>query len=152
MKLLPLLALAGLGAAPLAALSADRPEAALWQELRNCVAISAADARLACYDGVAQRHTSPEKVAQQAKAEFGLPATDRVGSLAIETIEAKVVGIGRSAAARPTLVLDNGQVWEIDAPEAPVDPQQMVSIKRAAMSSFLLTTPRKRSYRARRIR
>jgi hypothetical protein len=152
MKLLPLLAFAGLGAAPLAALSADRPEAALWQELRGCAAISAADARLACYDSVAQRHATPEKAAQQAKQEFGLPATDRVASLAIETIEAKVVGIGRSAAARPALALDNGQVWEVDAPEAPVELQQTVSIKRAAMSSFLLTTPRKRSYRARRIR
>ena len=115
MKVLPLLAFAGFGAAPLAVLAADRPEAALGQELRSCVAISAADARLACYDSVAQRHATPEKVAQQAKDEFGLPATDRVASLAIETIEAKVVGIGRSAAARPALALDNGQVWEVDA-------------------------------------
>lgn len=152
MKLLSLLAFTGLSAAPLLVLAADPPEATLRQELRGCVAISAADARLACYDGVAQRHASPEKVAQQARQEFGLPATDRVASLAIETIEAKVVGIGRSAAARPALALDNGQVWEVDAPEAPVELQQTVSIKRAAMSSFLLTTPRKRSYRARRIR
>lgn len=152
MKLLSLLAFAGLSAAALAVLAADAPEATLRQELRGCVAISAADARLACYDSVAQRHTSPEKVAQQAKQEFGLPATNRVGSPAIEAIEAKVVGIGRSASARPTLALDNGQVWEVDASEPPLDVGQTVSIKRASMSSFLLTTPRKRSYRARRVR
>ena len=152
MKLLPLLALAGCSAAPLAVLAADRPENALQQELRNCIAITTADARLACYDAVAQRHASPEKAARRAKEDFGLPAASRVAEQAVETLQAKVAGIGRSAAARPTVVLDNGQVWEVDASESPVELGQTVSIKRGAMSSYLLTTPRKRSYHARRIR
>ena len=147
-----LLAVASCCVAPRLALPADPPEDALRQELRNCIAITTADARLACYDAVAQRHASPEKAARRAKEDFGLPAASRVAEQAVETLQAKVAGIGRSAAARPTVALDNGQVWEVDASESPVELGQTVSIKRGAMSSYLLTTPRKRSYHARRIR
>ena len=49
------------------------------------------------------------------------------------------------------LVLDNGQTWNFTDPNPRVRPGDTVTIKRAALGSFLMTTPSRRSYRVQRL-
>jgi hypothetical protein len=49
-----------------------------------------------------------------------------------------------------TLVLDNGQTWTIMDAAARLAVGDLVSIRRAALGSFLMMTPAKHSYRVRR--
>ena len=81
-----------------------------------------------------------------------MPSTQRAAETIVSRIEARVIGFGQSSDARPTVKLDNGQVWELDGEDAMLKLQQTVIIRRAALSSFLLTTERKRVHRVRRIK
>jgi hypothetical protein len=49
------------------------------------------------------------------------------------------------------LLLDNGQTWGFVEPSPRVRPGDSVTIKRAALGSFLMTTPSRRSYRVQRV-
>jgi hypothetical protein len=49
------------------------------------------------------------------------------------------------------LVLDNGQTWEFTENDPRVRPGDTVTIKRAALGSFLMLTPSRRSYRVERV-
>jgi hypothetical protein len=49
-----------------------------------------------------------------------------------------------------TLVLDNGQTWTVMDTGARLAVGDVVSIRRAALGSFLMMTPSKHSYRVRR--
>jgi hypothetical protein len=73
------------------------------------------------------------------------------GPASIQAHVAKIVqsqlGIGH-----PSVVLDNGQTWtftEIDD-DARLGPGDPVTIRRAALGSFVMTTPSKHSYHVRR--
>jgi hypothetical protein len=48
------------------------------------------------------------------------------------------------------LVLENGQTWRLIEPDPRVRPGDAVTIKRAALGSYLLLTPSRRSYRIER--
>jgi len=48
------------------------------------------------------------------------------------------------------LLLDNGQTWRLIEPDPRVRPGDAVTIKRAALGSYLLLTPSRRSYRIER--
>ncbi len=150
MKLNCLLAMAC--ALPLSVSAAETADAALTQQLQRCSTIAGSEARLDCFDGLARSIASPQQLAQQSKEKFGLPAAARTAETLVSTIEAKVVAFGQSRDARPTIRLDNGQVWELDAEDATLQLQQNVTIRRGALSSFLLTTERKRVLRVRRIK
>lgn len=49
------------------------------------------------------------------------------------------------------LVLDNGQTWGFIEPDPRVRPGDSVTIKRASLGSFLMTTPSRHSYRVQRV-
>jgi hypothetical protein len=49
------------------------------------------------------------------------------------------------------LVLDNGQTWEFTETDPRVRPGDTVTIKRAALGSFLMLTPSRHSYRVERL-
>ena len=51
-----------------------------------------------------------------------------------------------------TVVLDNGQTWVFVEPEPRLRPGDSVTIKRAALGSFLMTTPSRHSYRVQRMK
>jgi hypothetical protein len=158
----------------LAARSAEVPSAG---GLARCAAIAAPDARLACYDTLAGRPAdrapiasapspaaAPRATASVAPApapaandsrNFGLtPAQMHVTSAGPTAIQARVAKIieSRLGIGHPSVVLDNGQTWTFtetndDARLGPGDP---VTIKRAALGSFLMTTPSKHTYHVHR--
>lgn len=139
-------------ALPLCAPAAETSDPALTQQLQRCATIAAEDARLACFDELTRGIASPQQMAPRSKETFGLPAAARAAETPVSTIEARVIGFGQSSNARPTIKLDNGQVWELDGDAAMLKLQQTVIIRRAALSSFLLTTERKRVHRVRRLK
>jgi hypothetical protein len=49
-------------------------------------------------------------------------------------------------------VLDNGQTWTFVEQEPRLRPGDPVTIKRASLSSFLMTTPSRHSYRVQRLK
>jgi hypothetical protein len=68
--------------------------------------------------------------------------------------EVKSVSQGGGAGGRGTVQLDNGQVWQFteSGADGRVRVGDTVTIKRAALGSFLLVPPSKRSFHVRRIR
>ena len=132
-------------------------------ELARCAEIAAPDARLSCYDALAGRMAAsvrtpagaPPAPRQRDAADFGLnPVQPQPAPVAARSIEARVTKViaVRPGLGHPSVLLDNGQVWtftetEDDARLGPGDP---VSIKRAALGSFLMTTPSKHTYHVRR--
>jgi hypothetical protein len=147
--------------------------------LQNCALISTAPERLACYDRLAGRAppvgtpapaasgaavsaagTAAAAAAAVAPKPPPAPAADSFGLYAAEhppapapaaTLSAKVVGLGSSAGGHPTVALEGGQLWELDEADPLLAHGDLVSIKRAALGSFLLTTPKGRVHRAHRL-
>jgi hypothetical protein len=137
--------------------------------LAHCAAIAGRDERLACYDSLAGRRPetqTPLSKAQPApaptqpvpkptKEDFGLTVLQARKTASpppqIQSIDALVSSIGQSASGRMLITLDNGQSWELDSPDVLLAAGSAVSIQRAALGSFLLTTSLKRTHRVRRI-
>jgi hypothetical protein len=69
-----------------------------------------------------------------------------------KTLSAKVVAIGASTTGHPTVSLEGNQLWELDGSDPLLAIGQTVTISRAVLRSFILTTASGRSYRARRLR
>ena len=61
------------------------------------------------------------------------------------------MGLGKSASGRTTVALEGGQLWELDDPDALLAAGDTVSISRAALGSFMMLTPAKRTHRVRRL-
>jgi hypothetical protein len=146
--------------------------------LAHCATIAGRDDRLACYDSLAGRRAEEQTAQTQlakaqpvpaptqplptpmppapTKEEFGLTVLQarKTGSPPpqIQSIDALVSSIGQSASGRMLITLDNGQSWELDSPDVLLAAGSAVSIQRAALGSFLLTTSLKRTHRVRRIR
>jgi hypothetical protein len=140
--------------------------------LAHCATIAGRDDRLACYDSLAGRRPetptpqtqlsktqpappSTQTVPAPTKEEFGLSVLQarKTGSPPpqIQSIDASVKSVGQSASGRMLITLDNGQSWELDSPDVLLAAGSAVSIQRAALGSFLLTTSLKRTHRVRRI-
>jgi hypothetical protein len=129
-------------------------------DLAHCAAIVAADARLACYDALAPAASAtpaaparPPDTRTDAKA-FGLPKPVPVAAPEVpELIHALVtqVTVGRLDGGSISVLLDNGQTWTVAASEVQLKAGDSVTIKRAALGSYLLTTQAKHSYRVRRL-
>ena len=156
-------ALLWLGAPLASAASAD---------LARCATIAAPDARLACYDQLAGRPADaagtptagrmPEKPASANAAtptaptaqEFGLAqAQAHPAPRGPDAIEAQVEGINTSANGHASVMLDNGQTWFVtDEDSLVLTTGDRIKIRRAALGSFLMTTPSKRAYHVRRTR
>jgi len=83
--------------------------------------------------------------------DFGLTPVQRgLVQKHILSITARVSAFSYSKLGRVQVVLDNGQTWELDEPDPLLAPGDFVTIRRAALGSFLLITPTKRSHRVHR--
>jgi hypothetical protein len=158
-----MLGLAGV-AVPSVHAAADAPSAS---DLARCAAMSAADARLACYDALAlstpssataasapSAPTAPAPDARSDAKTFGLPPPAPVAAPEVPSqIRALVtqVYIGRPDGGSISVFLDNGQTWLVESPELQLKVGDSVTIKRAALGSYIMTAPGRRSYRVRRL-
>lgn len=122
-----------------------------------CAAIAAADERLACYDALAKGKSSGAQAAsaearsESADAGFGtvrrkLPAKPQ----GPEMIKAVVAKVSVDRLGTVSVSLDNGQSWTFHDPDALLRSGDAVTIRRAALGSFLMTTPARHTYRVQR--
>jgi hypothetical protein len=123
-----------------------------------CAAIAGADERLACYDALAKGKSSGTQAAsaeaarsESAGASFGtvrrkLPAKPQ----GPEMIKAVVTEVTVDRLGTVHVALDNGQSWAFGDPDALLSSGDAVTIRRAALGSFLMTTPARHTYRVQR--
>jgi hypothetical protein len=81
---------------------------------------------------------------------FGLPPPPSV-TPGPSKIEARVARVSADAQGNFTLTLDNGQLWSVQQGDQWLQSGDTVTIRQAALSSYLLTTPTRHSYRVRRL-
>jgi hypothetical protein len=141
-----------------------------------CIGISSSADRLACYDRLAGRVSAPKAAAVTAAPapaatvaatpapaaaptaeDFGLSQVQKAAGSSsppeIKSVSAKVAGFGHSPSRRTQVTLDNGQVWEYqDDPDSLLSIGDSVTIKHAALGSFMLLTPTKLSHRVSRVK
>src|SRR2546423_6891408 len=126
-----------------------------------CAGIVAAEERLACYDALAKpklpdAQTSPgDAVRPKGSAtdtqSFGLsPLQLPAAPEGPKLIKALATRVTVDRAGNVLVSLANGQSWTFNDQDALLRPGDSVTIRRAALGSFLLTAGR-RSYRARRV-
>lgn len=147
-------------------------------EARKCASMGDDGARLACYDrifrqpvptaGATQTPSAAGSVGAATvappvnpQADFGLTEAakrardpEKASELMPESITRKVASVDRKQNGELVVTLDNGQVWaqlETDT-KARVRPGDTVTIKKAALGSYLLVTPSKLATRVRRVR
>jgi hypothetical protein len=68
-----------------------------------------------------------------------------------QSIQARVANISRNRTGTAYLALDNGQTWTYTDEDSRLGPGDLVTIKRAMLGAFLMTTPTKRSYHVQRV-
>jgi hypothetical protein len=160
------LAFANLAIAALA--SAQCPQD-IVAELKACASIGGPNERLACFNQLAERAasaaiapsdsvgTAASPAAQPStavtpKESFGLYAAEHPAPPKTEPSHAaKIVELGMSGRGRPTVTLEGGELWELDAADPLIAEGNSVSITRGTFGSFLLTTPTGRTHRVQRI-
>ncbi len=74
-----------------------------------------------------------------------------MATLEIKSEQAQIVGITHGASGQAMVVLDNGQSWSVLDDDGWLSNGAMVTIKRAALGSFMMRTPSHHTYRVRRI-
>jgi len=85
-------------------------------------------------------------------ANFGLTRQQlKIVPAGPDSIKAIVSQMTQDRLSHVSLVLDNGQIWVFTEPDPRVRPGDAVTIKRAALGSFLMKTPSRRSYRVERL-
>jgi hypothetical protein len=143
-------------------------------ELARCAAITAADERLACYDALARSKvppkpatsadtttsTPPPATASRAPAPqaapaagagaFGLTPHQAPAAVGPDEIRAQVAQLRVDNRGMAYVGLDNGQWWTFQDSDPLLKVGDVVSISRAALGSFLMKTPSRRSYRVER--
>jgi hypothetical protein len=176
-KCLLIMSLAGLGA-PLLARGQQPAAPVPWSDLNACAAIPAQAERLACYDQLAARGaarvastpssansaaaTAASSGSQSASTAavvapregFGLYKEEHPvpAKSAIKTITATVAGISYDPHGQETISLDEGAQWQLDGSDPLLASGDSVTIKRAALGSYVLTTPSGRTHRVHRLR
>ena len=133
--------------------------------LAQCAAIAPDAARLACYDALAGRapaaNTStanlpaaplPAARAAAEQPEFGVvkPRQPKAPA-APQSLQAHITSISADSLRRDSLLLDNGQTWVVLEGDVYAKPGDLVEIRRAALGSFLMSTPSRRTYRVHRV-
>ena len=149
-------------------------------DLSRCAGIAAAGTRLACYDALAHRapevapapaaslSATPASVVPAAPVapvatstapavpddpkSFGLSAVQRhVAVVGPKEESGRIVSLGTNQAGHSTIVLDSGQTWTVLDDDGFVSNGDHITIKRAALGSYLMTTPSHRTYRVHRV-
>jgi hypothetical protein len=106
---------------------------------------------------------APPAVAVQAPASaaaiaadpknFGLtPAQQHTADLGPKSIAAQISIVSSDQTGRTLVVLDNGETWTVMDNDGRLSSGDAVTIKRAALGSFLMFTASNHSYRVRRIK
>ncbi len=151
---------AAMSAATLAA-AADLPPT-----LQECAKLRSPKDRLACYDrevavlgGGNSAATETPKTLEERFGYRGEVAKEEAmrkksEEPKLEAISSKLARIVRRPQGPSVFTLENGQVWEQRAPDSmfTVDVGDEVTIKAAALGSFLLVSPRGRGTRVSRVR
>jgi hypothetical protein len=140
-------------------------------EFARCARIDAADERLACYDALgrpvktlplpaapasaaADKAPTPEKSSPQAAAggvhAFGLTRHEAPPPAPPDVVRAQVAVVRTDRLGKVHVRLDNGQVWSFTAADALLRAGEAVTIRRASLGSFLMTTPSHHTYRVQR--
>jgi hypothetical protein len=160
------LAFANLAIAAFASAQSPRDIAA---ELKACASIDGPTESLACFKQLAERAastavapsdsvgTAASPAAQPStavtpKKSFGLYAAEHPAPPKTEPSHtAKIVGLSSTSGGRPTVSLEGGELWELDATDPLLAEGDSVMITRGTFGSFLLTTPTGRIHRVQRI-
>jgi hypothetical protein len=131
-------------------------------DVRGCMPIADDAERVACYDRALGRSSSAAAQAAEpalnaaASDEFGLSEQarrEREGVDLADSIEGTVAAVGRNTANRQVVTLQNGQVWvqaEVTT-RVRLKAGDVVTIKRAAMGSYILGKPNHGSMRVKRL-
>jgi hypothetical protein len=100
----------------------------------------------------AQAPVSAAAIAADPK-NFGLtPAQQHTADLGPKSIAAHISIVSSDQSGRTLVVLDSGETWTVMDNDGRLISGDAVTIKRAALGSFLMTTPSNHSYRVRRIK
>lgn len=122
-------------------------------DLAACARIAAPDDRLACYDALAHRPTAPAapRAAADGAQNFGLsPVQQHLTSAGPQTIQARIASISSNRTGTAVILLDSGQSWTVEDDDGRLSAGDEVTIKHAALGSFLLLTNANHRYRVRR--
>lgn len=144
-------------------LAAQASTADALGDVRGCMPIADDAERVACYDRALGRGSSA--VAAQAAEpapsaavsdEFGLSEQarrEREGVDLADSIDGTVAAVGRNTANRQVVTLHNGQVWvQAEATtRVRLKAGDVVTIKRAAMGSYILAKPNHGAMRVKRL-
>jgi hypothetical protein len=83
---------------------------------------------------------------------FGLNAKQQhTADLGPKSIAAHIAIVSSNALGQTTIVLDSGQTWAVLDNDGWLSKGDAVTIKRAALTSFLMMTPSNHSYRVQRL-
>jgi hypothetical protein len=83
---------------------------------------------------------------------FGLTLVQQhVADAGPTSIQARIVQISADHLGHAVIVLDSGQTWKVTDDDGWLSQGDRVTIKRAALASFLLVAPSNHTYRVRRI-
>ena len=133
--------------------------------IARCSAIHSEAQRLTCYDEIARaaavgqtgltaRSSSPPPRGGSAAIEdantFGLRQAPPALPEAPSQLVAKIKRIDTDARGSIYVALDNDQTWLLNETDALLTKGDAVVIRRAALGSFIMTTPTRRVYRVRR--
>jgi len=133
------------------------------ESLQGCAAIAADAQRLACFDRLAAQSAAgkapaaaaavaaPAAPAAAQPPAFGLYKSEHPAPVEQE-ISAKITAFGRRADGKPTIALEGNGLWELEDSDPLMAVGDVVTIRRSALGSFMLTTPTKRTHRVRRLR
>jgi hypothetical protein len=135
-------------------------------DMARCALIPAPDSRLACYDALAHRPGDKPSAAAKstpapAAAPVPAPAAAAPAAAAIAAdpknfgltpAQQHISIVSSDQAGRTLVVLDSGETWSVMDNDGRISSGDAVTIKRAALGSFLMMTPSNHSYRVRRIK
>jgi hypothetical protein len=161
------LSLQGAAAAPPAAELArcaaisDTSERLACYDSLECATKSAAAERLACYDALAKTRAAQPQSAPAAAAHpepagddpasFGLTRHEANPAPRQQKIKARVASVTEDRHGNVTVALDNGQTWAVHELDPRLRSGDEVTIRRAALGSYLMTTAARHSYRVQRL-
>ena len=128
--------------------------------LRACASVKKNSERLACYDQAMERLSSDAAAAstqaQSAAQMFGASAAPNrtaVERAEVASVSARVTALHNDASGALLIDLDNGQQWrQMSGSSSPLlEVGHEVTITRAALNSFRLSTPTGRALKVKRV-